>query len=93
MIILDISSTQVSDIRPLKDLTRLMRLNISNTLVKDISPLEALIRQERTVVNWSTMDGSITINLENCPLSNPPVDIVKKGRAAILDYWDKNRTK
>jgi hypothetical protein len=85
---LNISSTQVSDIQPLKELSRLLCINISNTLVTDLRPLEDIINQEISSVNWQTLESmDCGIYVENCPLINPPIEVVKKGKIAILDYW------
>jgi GTPase SAR1 family protein len=36
-------------------------------------------------IQWNFLDDGIVI--ENCPLTNPPVAIVKQGNAAILNYF------
>ena len=84
---LHISGTQVRDLSPLAGLVELTLLNLSNTRVTDLSPLQFLISQGRTV-RWSSEfwkeDG---IYVENCPLLNPPVEIVHQGNEAILNYF------
>jgi internalin A len=61
-------------------------LNLSNTAVADLQPLKRLIAQGILVNHWGgAYYGGIIVN--NCPLVNPPIEIVKKGNAAILRYW------
>ena len=84
---LDISDTQVSDLAPLAGLSALQTLNVSHTQVSDLSALIDLIRR-RCTVKWSSYsfegDG---IYVEECPLTNPPPEIVKQGNEAILNYF------
>ncbi len=81
---LDFSKTQISDLSPLQGLKKLEHLNLSNTQVKDLSPLKKLIEKGVPVVWDSFEDG---INVENCPITNPPIEIAKQGNKAILNYW------
>jgi hypothetical protein len=84
---LNVSGAQVSDLAPLTALVGLQRLNLSNTQVADLSPLKVLIGQGRTV-RWSSMSWKDEgIYVENCPLLNPPVEIVHQGNEAILNYF------
>jgi Leucine-rich repeat (LRR) protein len=84
---LDFSHTQVSDLAPLSGLSGLQTLDISGTKVTDLSPLIAFIRRG-LLVKWNSKtwqgDG---ICVENCPLSNPPPEIVNQGNDAILNYF------
>jgi internalin A len=84
---LDVANTKVSGLTPLAGLMGLQSLNVSNTQVSDLSPLKALIAGGRKVM-WSAEgwrgDG---IYVENCPLRNPPVEIVNQGNDAILNYF------
>jgi internalin A len=81
---LNVTSTQVSDLSPLKDLTQLQDLNAYSTQVSDLTPLKNII-EKGIKVNWSTYEDGI--NIEGSPLSNPPIEIVKQGNEAILNYW------
>jgi internalin A len=84
---LDISKTQVGDLAPLAGLSALKMLDVSKTQVTDLSPLIALIRHGLPV-KWSDEswkgDG---IYVEDCPLTNPPPEIVRQGNDAILNYF------
>jgi internalin A len=84
---LEVAKTQVADLAPLAGLSVLRNLDVSNTPVTDLSPLIDLIQQGRPVY-WSSeswRDGGI--HVEDCPLTNPPPEIVKQGNAAILNYF------
>jgi internalin A len=84
---LDVSYTDVYDLSPLSGLTNIQRLIISNTPVSDLSPLLELIKNY-CPVNWNSETGvSEGIFVKHCPLTNPPVEIVKQGNAAILNYF------
>jgi hypothetical protein len=73
--ILDLSNTRVADLSPLNDLISLQRLYISNTRVADLLPILYLIKKKNP------------ITLENCPLTNPPPEVVEQGNEAILQYF------
>jgi Leucine-rich repeat (LRR) protein len=84
---LNFSDTQVADLSPLAGLSALQNLNFSDTQVCDLSPLIALIR-DGLPVKWSSHLGEGNgIYVENCPLTNPPPEIVKQGNEAILNYF------
>jgi GTPase SAR1 family protein len=64
-------------------------LDVSSTQVSDLSPLIFLIRRG-LAVKWAersfAQEGG-GIFVENCPLTNPPPEIVKQGNEAILNYF------
>ncbi len=62
----------------------MQELNVSNTQVSDLTPLKKIIENGVTV-NWEKY--GIGIKVEECPLSNPPKEIVEQGNEAILRYW------
>ena len=81
---LTVSSTKVSDLSPLKGMSDLQQLYVFDTQVSNLSPLKKLI-EKGILVKWEKyVEG---INVEDCPLENPPIEIVKQGNAAILNYW------
>ena len=84
---LDVSVTPVTDLSPLSGLANLQKLNVRNSQVTDLSPLLELIKNDLQVRwSWDTFLGE-GIYVENCPLTNPPVEIVKQGNAAILNFF------
>ena len=84
---LDVSGTQVTDLAPLAGLTALQTLDVSGTQVTDLSPLRSLISQG-CPVRWSSKSWEgHGIYVEDCPLINPPAEIVNQGNDAILNYF------
>jgi internalin A len=83
--------TQVSDLSPLTHLTALQRLYLDGTQVSDLTPLTRLI-EKGVSVKWGFYDGEDGIFVKNCPLTNPPQEIVEQGNAAILSYWQQIAT-
>jgi len=88
---LNIFRTPVADLSPLAGLRRLQRLNISRTRVADLSPLQQLIGDDFSVEWSSSFRKNNGIYVEDCPLTNPPVAIVKQGNAAILNYFSEKQ--
>lgn len=85
-------NTKITDISPLTSLSYLQGIDISDTHVSDLRPLRALIENGLSVEwindeNWNC-NG---VNVENCPLTNPPVTIVQQGNAAILNYFHEKQ--
>ena len=90
--LLDVSNTLISDLTPLAGLAELQRLNIVETQVNDISPILKLIKTD-IEVKWGSNAGKGNgIYLKNCPLTNPPAEVVKQGNAAILNYFREKET-
>ena len=78
--------TSIRDLRPLARLAALRRVQISDTQVSDLSPLVEHIRSG-LLVNWESLGGGEGIWVQDCPLTNPPPEIVKQGNEAILNYF------
>ena len=89
--LINVSDTKVSDISPLKNVYSLFVLNIQNTLVTDLSPLSQFIARKNCIIYWNTPieEGKYRIYTKGCSLENPPLNIIKQGQAAILEYWNK----
>jgi len=86
-------NTKITDISPLTSLSDLQGIDISDTHVSDLRPLRALIENGLSV-EWTNAEywNGDGVNVENCPLTNPPVTIVQQGNAAILNYFQENQT-
>ncbi|MBN1612567.1 MAG: hypothetical protein JW940_38410, partial [Polyangiaceae bacterium] len=84
---LDVSGTQVADLAPLSSLSALQQLDVSDTQVADLGPLRGAIARG-CAAKWSTASWEGPgIYVEGCPLVRPPVEIVKQGNEAILNYF------
>ncbi len=89
--LLYIYDTQISDLSPLTQLSALQKLDVSNTKVSNLSPL---LKQITTGLNVKLSNKSWDGNglyVEDCPLTNPPAEIVKQGNAAILNYFSEQQ--
>ncbi len=86
---LNVSKTLVADLFPLKTLKKLQRLNVSKTQVSDLSPLLSLISSDIQVIWTPVIQFNEGIYVEDCPLTNPPVEIVEQGNAAILNFFQE----
>ena len=92
--ILNLSNNKINDISILGKLTKLQTLNISSNQISDLTPLRYLIKDKRLEIGWEThysvlfKDTKINIYIENNPLTTPPLRIIKKGRAAVLRYFE-----
>ena len=78
-------NTQVRDLKPLAGLTSLQTLGVSNTKVNDLSPLTEHMRRGVPVKRVGYGKGAIRVG--DCPLTNPPPEIVEQGNEAILNYF------
>jgi len=84
---LNLSSNQISDISFLQSLTKIRSIDLCNNLIRDISPLMDLILANRFTLRWHEYGSGILI--KNNPLLVPPPEIVKRGKAAVLNYLSK----
>ena len=86
-----LADTQVSDVTPLASLSCLQWLNLAGAPVSDLSPLLDLIGRGYPVKWSSAIWEGPGIYVENCPLANPPSEIVQQGNDAILNYFAESR--
>ncbi|MGA2133972.1 MAG: COR domain-containing protein, partial [Bryobacteraceae bacterium] len=84
---LNVSRTQVSDVGPLAGLPVLDTLDTSRTQVTDLSALVPLIARGCPVLWSSESFRGRGIYVGDCPLINPPPEIVKQGNDAILNCF------
>ncbi len=84
---LDVSHTPVSDLTPLAGLSALHTLDVSHTPVSDLSALGPMISRGCSA-HWGSKTGEDHgIYVEDCPLTNPPPEIVQQSNEAILNYF------
>ncbi|MEM6316400.1 MAG: leucine-rich repeat domain-containing protein [Bacteroidota bacterium] len=82
---LDLSDNNINNISVLEKLTQLQTLDLSDTKIADLSPLLPFI-EKGVSVKWDRFVRN-AIKVEDCPLTVPPVEIVKQGNEAILNYF------
>ncbi len=83
---LDLSSTEVSDLSPLMNLNKLKFITCYSTKVKDLSTILNLIKKGLTP-KWSSSGSGI--NLKDCPLEKPPIEIINRGRKSVITYFEE----
>jgi internalin A len=88
---LDLSFNQISDGDFLRSLTNLQTLDLRSNQISSLEPCLLLIKKGVPVIlDSDNYDGCI--NFYNNPLTNPPLEIVAQGNAAILRYFEELET-
>jgi internalin A len=87
---LSVSQTQVSDLLPISSLVNLQEIVVWDTQVSNLLPLLEFIKKGLPIKSerswrWGKIEEGIYI--EDCPLTNPPAEIVQQGNEAILNYF------
>lgn len=82
---LNLNTTQLSDIYTIKGLTNLERLDLRNNKISHLPREIVALNMEIKWENFHTFG----LNLYGNPLESPPVEIVKKGKEAILKYFEE----
>ncbi len=80
-----LTGNQITDISPLVKLIRLERLHLGHNKIKFLP--EEFFELEMEIVFENTPEDGI--HLEENPIENPPLDIVKQGKQAIKAYFEK----
>ncbi len=82
---LDISRNQLTSLPPeIKELTNLTQLDISGNQLPSLPPELLELELE---IEWEERWKYYTIFIKESPLENPPVEIAKQGKEAILNYF------
>ncbi len=80
---LNLISNQVVDVLPLETLTQLRTLDLSYNKIKTLPLWVCNFKWE---IKWNAFVSGLC--LEDNPLETPPVEVVKRGRAAVQAYFD-----
>ncbi|MEN0050492.1 MAG: leucine-rich repeat domain-containing protein, partial [Bacteroidota bacterium] len=83
---LDIRHNQIVDISVLQNLVKLEHLYLSQNQISDISALLPLIEKGLSL-SLKEYDTKEKIRLHGNPIITPPIEIVKEGRIAIINYF------
>jgi internalin A len=86
---LDLSDNQIRDCSFLRELTNLTYLDLSSNQISEIPPWLAAWNLKIKIDKIWTPNG---INLYKNPITEPPLDIVHQGNAAILNYYQQLAT-
>jgi small GTP-binding protein len=81
---LRLGNNKISDLSPLKQLKKLKRLDLQDN---KISQLPTELVQLGMEINWYYDYYGRGISLKGNPLEIPPVEIVKQGAFAVLNYF------
>ena len=84
---LDLNNNQINDISFLQDLQSLQALDLSNNQISDVSPLTTLLRKINSPDVSFNKYYYDKINFYNNPLITTPIEVVKQGNGAILNYF------
>jgi Leucine-rich repeat (LRR) protein/signal recognition particle receptor subunit beta len=78
-------NNQITDISFLSGLTQLQSLYLRNNQITDISFLLPLIELNKMQLSLNEYGGGIS--LYDNPIQNPPLEIIKQGTEAVLNYF------
>jgi internalin A len=81
-------NNQISYIHSLRKLTSLKTLDLRNNKIRDISGLFPILKKGLPISFEQGNDVEGIFLYEN-PISNPPKNIIKQGREAILDWFEQ----
>lgn len=87
LINLSLRSNKIVDIKPISDLHQLRTVSLIRNEISDIQPLIPLLK--RNIKIFTNETGGIGISLYKNPISNPPLNIVNRGAAEILTYFEQ----
>ncbi|WP_317933373.1 COR domain-containing protein [Halioxenophilus sp. WMMB6] len=91
--LLDISKNSIENTESIQlyQPSQLITLNLSNNPISDLTPFEELIRQGLTPL--PNQDGNFAngIGIFDCPIKNPPPEIIERGKNAILNYFTESK--
>jgi internalin A len=90
---LDLSHNQISDISFLEKTKNILSLNLCFNQISDISPIVHLIQKGLQISNLNLQEFNFKnkINLYGNLTTNPPLEIVKQGREAVIEYFESKR--
>lgn len=93
---IDLSNNNIVEFSPLLDLPKLSKINIGkNDALNDLTNLIPIIKRNNLDVHLEHDDfyqGQNGLYLNN-PIQTPPLEIVKQGREAILEWFEANKAK
>ncbi len=84
---LSISSNEITKLENLP--SQLNSLDICDNQISDLTPIKEQIILGRLIPQWEFRFGTNDLVLENNPLVIPPPEIVKRGREAVVSYFEE----
>ena len=96
--VIDLSYNLISDLNLgklafIEDFNTINTVNLSNNKLSDIKPLLPLLKKNIKVSLEKDYIYQLSheISLKDNPISNPPLEVVKRGNEAILEYFEGKR--
>ncbi|MFM9951492.1 MAG: COR domain-containing protein [Saprospiraceae bacterium] len=88
---LDLSLNQISDVRPLLKLDKLRKIVLNHNQITDLSGIWEFLIKKRLKAVWEEWNDTEQgeINLKDNPITTPPLEVVKEGHEAILNYFQQ----
>ena len=88
---LDLAKNQITQIHNLDKLNNINHLDLAKNRIKSLSGLIGILKNISIQVRLEEYFGYYeeAINLYNNPIKEPPIDIVEKGRDAVLLYLEQ----
>lgn len=83
---INISNTDISDISLLGAFFNLEVVDISHTKVSSLSPIFHMIKKGIEISGYGG------IRIDGCPITSPPLEIIREGHKAILSYIEQLET-
>jgi len=86
---------KINNLFALSELPNLRQLDCSRTHVSDISPIAGFIEKGINIIihpmDEQILNGFNYFDFSDCPLTTPPIEIVKQGNEAILRYFEERK--
>ncbi len=84
---LQLSGNQITEIKNLEALNQLSMLDLSNNKINNLHPLLPYLEKDFNIVEKFYYPKGIVI--KNNPLRKPPVKVVEKGKAKIIEWFQE----
>ena len=88
---LTLSRNRISDISFLSSLTGLQSLALRDNRLKEIPPF--IFEKLDMEINMDGRDWDNGLLLDGNPIESPPLEIIKQGRKAVLDWFEATKVK
>jgi 3',5'-cyclic AMP phosphodiesterase CpdA len=87
--ILGVRINSITDLIPLKELNNLKGLDVSNNQITKLPPdIYRWLWWRSMEIIFVDNNTKRNLNLDGNPLTDPPIEIIKQGKAAVKNYFD-----
>ncbi|MCX6582625.1 MAG: leucine-rich repeat protein [Candidatus Aminicenantes bacterium] len=81
-----LGSNQITDLRPLRELKHLKTLNVRDNRIQKLPP-DITTWWPDMEMKWEYTSYYVGLNFYGNPFTDPPIEIVRQGKAAIENYF------